>query len=115
MAASLPPPTLAAYERKLRPVYDSLDARSYKVSAMQMPASSARCLAQPPPPAAAAAATAASAASPASPPRPAAQQAVKLADAVLKKYKSDQLVRALKGYALYRSGKGVEALQVPRG
>ena len=40
------------------------------------------------------------------------QQAVKLADAALKKYKGDQLVRALKGYALYRSGKHDEALQV---
>lgn len=40
------------------------------------------------------------------------QQAVKLADAALKKYKGDQLVRALKGYALHRTGKAEEALQV---
>lgn len=40
------------------------------------------------------------------------QQAAKLAEAVLKKYKGDQLVRALKGYALYRCGKAAEALQV---
>ena len=41
------------------------------------------------------------------------QQAVKLADALLlKKYKGDQLLRALKAYALQRSGKQGEALQV---
>lgn len=40
------------------------------------------------------------------------QQAVKLADVVLKKYKNDQLARALKGYALYHTGKHQEALQV---
>ncbi|EFN56700.1 hypothetical protein CHLNCDRAFT_144070 [Chlorella variabilis] len=60
-----------AYERKLRPLYDALDARSYK-------------------------------------------QAVKLADVVLKKYKNDQLARALKGYALYHTGKHQEALQLMR-
>jgi hypothetical protein len=43
---------------------------------------------------------------------PSLQQAVKLADAALKKYKGDQLARALKGYALHRSGKPQEALQV---
>lgn len=43
------------------------------------------------------------------------QQAAKLADAVLKKYKGDQLTRALRGYALHRSGRADEALQVRRG
>ncbi|KAL4447959.1 hypothetical protein ABPG75_005178 [Micractinium tetrahymenae] len=60
-----------SYERRLRPVYDALDARSWK-------------------------------------------QAAKLADAALKKFKGDQLVRALKGYALHRSGKPEEALQLMR-
>lgn len=45
---------------------------------------------------------------------PLVQQAAKLAEAVLKKYKGDQLVRALKAYALHRSGKPEEALQVGR-
>lgn len=49
-------------------------------------------------------------ADPALPPR--LQQAAKLAEAALKKYKGDQLVRALKGYALHRSGKPEDALQV---
>ena len=40
---------------------------------------------------------------------------MKLADAALKKYKGDQLVRALKGYALHRAGKADEALQVGQG
>lgn len=43
---------------------------------------------------------------------PAPQQAAKLADAVLKKHKGDQLLRALKGYAVFRCGKADEALQV---
>ncbi len=41
----------------------------------------------------------------------AVQAAIKLADAALKKHKSNQLVRALKAYALIRSGKQDDALQ----
>lgn len=43
------------------------------------------------------------------------QGALKLADAALKKHKNNQLVRALKSFALIKSGKAAEALQVGRG
>ena len=108
------------YERKLRPLYDALDARSYKVRAMGTtppvmgPVAAAQILPPParPPPGAGQLNACRHPLHP--PPAPPChlQQAVKLADAALKKYKGDQLVRALKGYALHRSGKHEEALQV---
>ena len=100
-----------AYERRLRPVYDALDARSWKAR-------------QPGPGAARRARFAAAARRSAAAPhrRPplrlscaTLQQAVKLADGVLKKAKKDQLARALKAYGLHRCGKAEEALQARQG